>query len=336
MTTYVLGAGGSLHAGFPLCSQLWPRMADWVRETESARVEHGEVIESIASRAGEVRDLEQVLTDLDQGGGAFTDIRANERRTLTGGFRRCVRGYLVDIHAKNPEAPLYDHLSNRVRPGDVFVTFNYDVALEGALIRAERFCVRDGYGFEQDWDEPNSPTMVLKPHGSINWNAAPFNRGSGKYTPGNEYGRQPYVDNVENLLPGYPKDILNKSFRPGAVTGSSVSLIPPSHVKKFCIRGWDGDEDNWVHFYETIWSQAEEALRTSERIVLIGYSMPDADTCANEVLLTPENQGAEVVLCCRDSNSNLEKRFRDRGFPRIRQAGRFEDYLDELESERDS
>jgi hypothetical protein len=35
MTTYVLGAGASKHAGYPLCSELWTEMNKWA-ETHSS------------------------------------------------------------------------------------------------------------------------------------------------------------------------------------------------------------------------------------------------------------------------------------------------------------
>jgi hypothetical protein len=33
--------------------------------------------------------------------------------------------------------------------------------------------------------------------------------------------------------------------------------------------------NEWVPFYESLWSQATESLERSDRIVIIGYSMPE-------------------------------------------------------------
>jgi hypothetical protein len=58
MTTYVLGAGASHQAGYPLCSELWPHMTDWVSKTPSRNPRFQEAIDTIVRLNGPVTDVE--------------------------------------------------------------------------------------------------------------------------------------------------------------------------------------------------------------------------------------------------------------------------------------
>jgi hypothetical protein len=57
-TTYVLGAGASWHAGYPLCSELWPRMAMWVLESHDQNTEYRQAIDAIISLNGRGQSYE--------------------------------------------------------------------------------------------------------------------------------------------------------------------------------------------------------------------------------------------------------------------------------------
>jgi hypothetical protein len=101
MTTYVLGAGASFHAGFPLCSQLWAAMLKWTNETQDPDSEHRETINAVAAKAGTILDVEQLLTELESGDGSFRDLPDGERRRLVGGIRQCVRASLMTWPRRN-------------------------------------------------------------------------------------------------------------------------------------------------------------------------------------------------------------------------------------------
>ncbi len=146
MTTYVLGAAASVHAGYPLCSELWPKMSVWVVETQSPDSDFRKAIDEIATLSGPVADIESVLTDVDLGQGAFQALEKGVRWKTMGTIRRCVRAYFKSIHDSHRGAALYEAFARTVNKGDVVLTFNYDTALENELIRAGKFCVREGYG----------------------------------------------------------------------------------------------------------------------------------------------------------------------------------------------
>ena len=108
MTTYVLGAGASHHAGYPLCSELWPKMAaGLINQPEATEPEFRVAIDEILALNGPVTDIEAVLTDLDLGQGAFHGLEEDHRRKITGTIRRCIRAYLIHIHSEQDAAALY-------------------------------------------------------------------------------------------------------------------------------------------------------------------------------------------------------------------------------------
>ncbi len=328
MTTYILGAGASVHAGYPLCMDLWSKLAAWAG-TEHAEPEYLDSVNTVARLNGPLVDVERIFTDLDLGRGAFRQLTSGRRQRLEGGIRRCLRAFLLSIRLQNLPAPLYAKLVTTVDKGDAFVTFNYDVALENALIRAQRFRVRDGYGpsLEADWDEPSSDVTVLKLHGSINWIGSLFGGARGGH-PGsfhNSLGQRPFVDNMDCAFPDYPKNVLDRNFPGGGILEGWTTLVLPTYEKKFMVETSIGPE--WTHFYESLWSQAAGFLKRSERIVIIGYSMPTADRDAGALLLSGTNKHAELFLCCASSNVNLGTRFGEHGFSRVHQTGGFEDWL---------
>ena len=176
MTTYVLGAGASLHAGYPLCSALWSKMAMWVIQSQTHDSEYRRAVDTITTVYGPVEDVEELFTKLDLRQGAFNALTEDQRTKLKGALQRCIREYFKVICDQHLEAPLYQAFANVVRQGDCIVTFNYDVALENALIAVQKFRVKNGYGanFQAAWDEPDSEVTLLKLHGSINWIALLF------------------------------------------------------------------------------------------------------------------------------------------------------------------
>src|SRR5258708_4203529 len=136
-------------------------------------------------------------------------------------------------------------------------------------------------------------SRCLKPHGSVNWIAWLF---EGSKDPGPAFqsiGNHPMVDNTDASLPKHRKEILNPEFTGGALTGS-VSLVLPLHSKRFSVPTTIGDE--WVAFYEHLWNNVVRALRQSEQIVVIGYSMPEADKQARGAILHHANKNAPIQI----------------------------------------
>ena len=69
--------------------------------------------------------------------------------------------------------PVHDAVVSRwLRPGDVVISFNYDLIMDASLALSGEWNEKDGYGFESDSTllYPTQPAyLLLKPHGSLNW-----------------------------------------------------------------------------------------------------------------------------------------------------------------------
>ena len=327
MTTYVLGAGASLHAGYPLCSTLWSQIVLWVIQSHDPGSEYRRVVDTIATLHGPIADVEEMFTNLDLAHGVFQTLSEDQRSNLKGALSRCLSDYFKSVCAQHLEAPLYQALAEIVRPGDYIITFNYDVALENELIAVQKFRAKNGYGksLQAVWDEPDSDVTMLKLHGSINWIAVLFGgvtEGYGAFR--NSLGQRPFVDNVESVFPAYPPRILDTSFPGGGVSGGGTSLVLPTYEKRYSVATSVGDE--WGPFYESLWAEAADALERSDRIVVIGYSMPNADRRSRALLLWGRNKRADVLLCCAGSNALLKRAFEDHGYWRVLEAGMFSDF----------
>src|SRR5260370_22100978 len=70
MTTYIFGAGASVHAGYPLTKALWPRLVAYAH-SEIASSTMLRAIETIRALYGPVSDIEATLTALDRGDAGF-------------------------------------------------------------------------------------------------------------------------------------------------------------------------------------------------------------------------------------------------------------------------
>lgn len=147
---------------------------------------------------------------------------------------------------------------------------------------------------------------------------------SGSASVSNSLRQRPFVDNGDLSFDDYPNRVLDKSFTGGGVV-QSTTLILPTYEKDFSVRTSLGVE--WIEFYESLWSQAVEALERSDRIVVVGYSMPEADHRACAMLLWNTNKRAEILVCCSSSNENIKKRFSQHGFMRVREVGNFTDLI---------
>ena len=104
------------------------------------------------------------------------------------------------------------------------------------------------------------------------------------------------MDNVDSLFPHYPNRVLNNTFPGGGATSGGVTLVLPTYEKQYFVTTSIGDE--WISFYESLWTQASDSLQQSERIVLIGYNMPNADIRSRALLLWTSNKRAEVLHYC--------------------------------------
>src|SRR5258707_6438958 len=163
MNVFILGAGASLDAGYPLCNELAHSLRKWTIKDHEAKQHFSGLIEELEEK-GDISNLEKLLTDIVEGRIDFPGW-GNYR----GRLEYAIRHYFRYIRNTHP-ARGYEAFARRVKPGDVVITFNYDVAVEKELRLAGMFHVGDGYGFKIGQDlTPASNVKILKLHGSANW-----------------------------------------------------------------------------------------------------------------------------------------------------------------------
>ena len=113
---------------------------------------------------------------------------------------------------------------------------------------------------------------------------------------------------------GYDKDIAN--FRPGGY--DRARLILPSKGKRFEPR-----------LFESLWAQAEASLRHASELVVIGYSFPEADERARELIFQQTKKTAPITVCCRADGPRICDLFRSHGFTIVTDGESFETLLGE-------
>ncbi len=98
--------------------------------------------------------------------------------------------------------------------------------------------------------------------------------------------------------------------------GDKALIILPTPPQELLPRD-PNSAANGSPFGSDIWGQAARALRSSDRIIIVGYSMPAADERARDLLFKHSNSSADILYFLRiKDRSNL------RGVPSARLSER--------------
>jgi hypothetical protein len=312
MRVFVLGAGASRDAGYPLAAEMGRRLAAW-GGTVPPEHAYRSSLEEIADLYGGLDDFEPILADLMTcPPGSRAAGLGVKRPYLLSDLQEALRDCFDTIRSK--PAPLYDKFARILRRGDVVITFNYDLGVERALHAAGLWDITTGYGFLIE-DGPPSPVEVLKLHGSTNWRALLFGgrTGSGLFVgDGTSLGDRPVLffrSDLEYL--GYP-DFVDPRCTRCDPAPSLPAMIMPALPKQFHFTTTFGQE--WKGFWDDLWRRATSAIQTADEVVIIGYSMPSIDGRARDMLLGTRNKAVRVSICCGKTTATLEQEFRDHGF----------------------
>ncbi len=202
---FVLGAGASAFAGYPLGLELW----QFLRHSESLDIGDKErrsavmealepVLQKYSPDGCDRLDLEKVFTLLDLAhlGTSPLELRVSDwplkKRQIMGMIAATLQwhqyGFQAEVldgrQASTLEGPQPFGLGlNRksvlstvekwvgmLQPGDTIVSFNWDILHESLLWCSHKWHHADGYGFLAR-DAPrdtHSPITILKLHGSVN------------------------------------------------------------------------------------------------------------------------------------------------------------------------
>lgn len=210
--------------------------------------------------------------------------------------------------------------------GDVVVTTNYDTLAERTLLGLGLWSPQDGYGFRRPLttvrpgsvvlpDRPPTPlpaavlaesqVKVLKLHGSYGW--AMGDLALGPRVLGEEEHRlaaRLYL--TEPLLFGFAasggpigRRVYDEST-PIAGPDGEPGLVLPTYMKRMA-----------THEMQTIWAQADDALRRVDEVEIIGSGLPEADLGVR-VLLNPLRnrlQSGQVKVTLVDPNPETRERW---------------------------
>jgi hypothetical protein len=285
---FILGAGFSKAAGFPLANELVYFIQNHLNTSMNARdiefkKEFSDFLNGIHSSL--FLNVELFLTYIDlallnNSVGIFTRSASAEDLRL---FRRKLSGALVRTF-DNAHFELTRGFSNRniflkfceqLQDGDSVITFNYDLVVEQGLWLQRKWTFLDGYGFEKDINDfqaqfggtypADIPTKslikVYKLHGSLGWIYDDLS------------GQIIYIG-----MPNYFQDgrllFCEKNLQAaGAKWDEGTTLIEPSYIKQFnCTPILD------------IWEKAFKIVQQCSELIIIGYSLPVADSAAQAFL----------------------------------------------------
>lgn len=305
MRTFIFGAGASVHAGYPLAVELWRAMEGWTRATFPEHHEFRYRVDTMNAEFDLSKSFELVLTDLDDRIEALLQEAPTPPEKFEFVHLRVALKAMIPLYfnsLRSQPAELYRVFANQVlAPGDAVITFNYDLALDREMKRASKWSIGNGYGFEIDSVSlGDSPCRLFKLHGSTNWRGELF-QGSEGFSIGNSsLGQRPIIDPAEFQFLEYG-NAADPQCHNGRVRIESI--IMPTAKKKFFNETSLGRE--WEGFWDSLWLQAGEALNSSNEVYLIGYSAPEYDTRAKNLLAKTIDENAAVRVCCHNGTDGV-------------------------------
>jgi hypothetical protein len=331
----VFGAGASLHAGYPLASSIGEALLDFMLAYPNPP--HPDVAEFLIDTFGKSPNFEDLITALQHSIRSLKDVQTPDARVergrqgnSLGTLGASLREWFRQIHTK--PAPTYAEFADKlVRPGDVIVTFNYDDSLERELKRSGKWDLSRGYGFPLGAAEHSSDVLMLKLHGSINWLVSIVGgarSGSTWASPdGSSLGRQPVIHQADWEYLEYAE--FSGHTYPGG--GAFPCLILPGRVKEFFYDTSGGHE--YTEFWDLLWSQASEAVKRSDKIVLCGYSLLPVDQRACALLLRMPTKQTRVLVVSGSQSARIADDFRAAGFHDAGtfKGGYFEDWVQQAQ-----
>lgn len=176
------------------------------------------------------------------------------------------------------------------------ITFNHDLVIENEIFKRSRlrrrWCIQTSYGvfgagrsfLETDGQamfpmhdesscDHSRPIVIHKMHGSLNWWIRTRSR---EPTPGVLAGDVEAPDVMINRERNL-RDVHHVRMKPSG-RGSRWNvwpvIVPPVYNKGALIEA----------FMPSVWAEAREALRTSDRVAFFGYSLPIADIEAEKAV----------------------------------------------------
>jgi hypothetical protein len=286
---YILGAGASEPYGLPLMRTLTWDLYRTLRSSNRAVVASAlrECFGTTPCGPQDAPNFEEFLNLLDKRSLRYLkpDIanassRPKAAEIVLDALRRFIRDKCASLaKCRGP----YDRLVASIDPTTVVISFNWDVLLELALRRAGR-----AYSYLSSSGSARSHTLLLKPHGSINWFAL-LQRHGFHIPPRSNIAA---IGDLSSYLCYITQPLERPHFggRGTSLRGSLANvpaIVPPTASKRLSVGGVPGDgfvEEGHTKAMTRIWDTAASALARAHEVVVIGYSMPGADAASTTIL----------------------------------------------------
>jgi hypothetical protein len=320
-SVFILGAGASHFAEYPLARELWPFIRDNCTNEVMAQRRAREVTDAMGSVLEEASDLELLFTTLDlaRGGAGPAELKDLDWRDLRpkvmGMIADAFQGYHYRFQSRlrerdAPQRAVLDRWASRVRNGDTILTFNWDLLHERALWDAGKWHYADGYGFACA-DAPGgcrSGVKVLKLHGSVNWGQR------------DEQDCEPSIEYKADFFPT-ARDGDDIYRRAAGQWNDGRYLITPSYLKDLSSN----------RLLLGLWTQVFDILSAVECVTVIGFQLHPADALARQLIacaLTKNDRPFRIRIVAPAGGADHWDEFCDgigRGCERIRM--KFEDWV---------
>jgi hypothetical protein len=291
-TTFVLGAGFSFDAGFPLMRDLRGTLLKFIEfDRHSSYALHlnpipeypnGQFYAGLAEvdSTGKLQfeelfsQLRKMVGDPNYGGPAHVTewvLRVGCARMFW-----CLQGL-----NPFPESHYRNFASWLARAGgrNTIVSFNWDVVTETAFTEA-------GISWSYSLSQP-AAVPVLKPHGSINWNG---------------YLRKSYRNDSGLWHPLEPGSGLSYMAATPLRNPDQQAINPDL---AYAIFPGDPDLPEQDEDLGRIWTDVKTALAASDKVVFIGYSLPGYDCFAREFFR--ERTARKEIEVYNPSDVDLQK-----------------------------
>lgn len=315
---YVLGAGFSKPAGLPLGSELLSAIKILLSKLPSVystvflnsidefvhylHHAHGKEIDRDSVDIEEFLSFFEVNEDLALFGMATEAL--SDDTYVEKSFLKAIRYltartlYFAQNEATEFDLHLYREFAQRLEPGDIVITFNYDTLLEAALEECGRQFRYSLYTDRSTWYIesvlPSTEIVLLKMHGSIDW----FERTNFENSEGRDGCAQTAESHLERLAQWHPVFCANR-FRPIPVVDQArFPGDPLCNVYRIRRLGEYFDDTGPIphdvpllvspsnhklhHFgvLREMWRGVGWANVACSKLVFIGYSLPTYDEYA--------------------------------------------------------
>jgi hypothetical protein len=182
---------------------------------------------------------------------------------------RLLCDYVAQKSSEAEKHALLNNFVNRLKYGDVVITFNWDNLIEKTLYSMNKkicFSKRD----------PECIT-ILKLHGSISWGHIP----NGYKFKKDETGLL-WLSKDDGIF--YMQD--HRYTDMWDVLDIPPVIIPPIASKTFSDKP----------YFETIWYEAFNSLMDTKKISIVGYSIPNDDLQARTLLVSALNAKDQYIV----------------------------------------